>query len=107
MQQTNIHEALQYDEENIVMDELLTTPFTREIRIAMYAHQVMRDHESDYPVGIEVCEGAVVLTTEAGDTVLPRGEIVIVERGLTHHIEALQESLLRLTIYTSACDGEA
>ena len=101
MQHANIHEAVRFEEENIVMEVLYENAFSREIRIAMYAHQVMRDHESDYPIAIEVCEGAVTLTTEAEELILPRGEIMGLEAGMKHHIEALQESLLRLTIFTA------
>jgi quercetin dioxygenase-like cupin family protein len=106
MKHANIHEALQFDEENIVMDELFETPFVREVRIAMYAHQVMRDHESEYPVTIEVCEGAVTLSTEEREVILPRGEVIGLDGGVKHHIEALQESVLRLTIFTTAESGE-
>jgi quercetin dioxygenase-like cupin family protein len=106
MKHANIHEALKFDEENIVMDELFETPFVREVRIAMYAHQVMRDHESEHPVTIEVCEGAVTLSTEEQEFILPRGEVIGLEGGVKHHIEALQESVLRLTIFTTAEIGE-
>lgn len=97
----NMHEALHFDEENIVMDELFETEHVRELRIAMYAHQVMRDHESDHPVVIEVCEGAVTLTTDGDEIILPKGEVISIGCGVKHHIEALQESVLRLTIITA------
>lgn len=86
------------------MEVLYESAFSREIRIAMYAHQVMRDHESEYPIAIEVCEGAVTLSTEEQELILPKGEILGLEAGVKHHIEALQETLLRLTIFIS---GEA
>jgi quercetin dioxygenase-like cupin family protein len=105
MKHANIHEALHFDEENIVIDELLETPFVREIRIAMYAHQVMRDHQSEHPVTIEVCEGAVTLSTENAELILPRGEVIGLDGGVKHHIEALQESVLRLSIFTSVETG--
>lgn len=102
MKHANIHEALQFDAENIVMDELFETPFVREIRIAMFAHQVMRDHESEHPVAIEVCEGVVTLSTDEQELILPKGEVIGLEGGVKHHIEALQESVLRLTIFTGS-----
>ena len=43
----------------------------------------------------------MTLTTEAEELILPRGEIMGLEAGMKHHIEALQESLLRLTIFTA------
>jgi quercetin dioxygenase-like cupin family protein len=104
MQHANIYEAVIFEEENIVMEVLYESAFSREIRIAMYAHQVMRDHESEYPIAIEVCEGAVTLSTEEQELILPKGEILGLEAGVKHHIEALQETLLRLTIFIS---GEA
>ena len=107
MIRANIHEALAFDEETVTMDELLETPFCREIRISMYAHQVMRDHESEYPLVLEVCEGAVMLTSDEGEAILPRGEIIALESCVKHHIEALQESVLRLTILTSVPTEEA
>ena len=64
----------------------------------MYAHQVMRDHESEHPVVIEVCEGAVTLLSESEELILPKGEVVAIKGGVKHHIEAIQDSILRLTI---------
>jgi len=99
MKHANIHENLRFDSENIVMEELFEAVYGREIRITMYAHQVMRDHESEHPISIEVCEGAVKLTTPSEELVLAKGEIAAIKAGIAHHIEALQESVLRLSIF--------
>lgn len=106
MKHANILEALRFDEESIVIDLIYETAFCREIRIAMYAHQVMRDHESEHPVAIEVCGGSIVLSTEAKEKVLPKGEIVGLDGGVKHHIEALEESILRLTVFTACSEEE-
>jgi quercetin dioxygenase-like cupin family protein len=106
MKHVNLYEAVTFDEENVVIDTLLETPFVREIRIAMYAHQVMRDHESEHPVMIEVCDGAVTLSLESQEVILPKGEVIAIAGGVKHHIEAIQDSILRLTIIL-ALEGEA
>jgi quercetin dioxygenase-like cupin family protein len=99
MKHANMYEALQFNDETISMELLYETPYVRELRMAMRTHQVMRDHESIFPLTIEVCDGAVTVSADSGDMVLPKGEILTINGGCTHHIEAIQDTIIRLTIF--------
>lgn len=99
MQQAHLLESVEYNDENIVITELLETPFSKEIRIVMQSHQVMRDHESVFPIALEVVEGAVNLSVEGEIILMQKGELAALENGVKHHLEALDESIVRLTIF--------
>ena len=99
MQQANMLEAIEYNDENIVITQLLATAFSKEIRIVMQKHQVMRDHESDHPVTLYVVDELVNLSIEEKDIVIKKGNLVTLEGGVKHHLKALDDTVLHLTIY--------
>ena len=100
MQQANMLEAITFDDETVVVSELFETPFSKEIRIAMQGHQVMRDHLSTYPITLSVLRGMVRLSMEEDEAVLLKeGELVALDGGVKHHLEALQESVLHLSLF--------
>ena len=101
LQQVNILEAISYSDENVLIDELMTTPCSKEVRIVMQRNQVMRDHSSDFPITLSVLEGVVKLTIEEDEHVVKRGELVLLQAETKHHLEALDNSVLRLTLFTA------
>lgn len=105
MKLTNMLESICYSDENVVIDELLETPCSKEVRIIMQKNQVMRDHASDYPITLSVLEGVVKLTLEEYGHMVRRGDLIVLEAETMHHLEAVEDSVLRLTIFT-AVPGE-
>ena len=99
MLRANLLEAVEYNDENIVITELLDTSFSKEIRIAMQSHQVMRDHESEQPVTLSVIKGVVNLSAEGNNVVMQKGDVVALSGSVKHHIEALEDAIVRLTLF--------
>lgn len=106
MQQINMLVTVSYSDENVLIDELVRTPYVKELRIVMQKHQVMRDHASQYPITLSVLEGAVKLTIETDEHIVKRGGLVVLGADTMHHLEAVENTILRLTIFTVAGDGE-
>ena len=102
MYQVNMLEAISYSDENVLIDELMVTPCSKEVRIVMQKNQVMRDHASDYPIMLNLLEGVVKLTIEEEEYIIKRGELVLLEAETKHHLDALDNSVLRLTLFTAA-----
>ncbi len=95
----NMLDGIDFDDEDIAITELMRTAYSKEIRIAMQRHQMMRDHESSHPVAFAVLEGSVRVQFEAGESLLQKGDVLSLEREVVHHLEALEDTVLRLTIF--------
>ncbi len=99
MYRSNVLEALRYSDENVMIDELMSTPFSKEVRIVMHRHQVMRDHATRHPLTLQVVEGVLKLTLDTDEHVIKRGDIVTLNADTVHHLEAMEESVIRLTLF--------
>ncbi len=100
MERTNVITSLAYSDESVVIEELYETEYAREVGIAMQAHQVLMDHQSLYPLTLQVIDGLVRFSSELSSAVLDKGDIVTLEAGVKHDLEAIENTLLRLTLFT-------
>lgn len=99
MLRTNMFDGVGYDDAAAAITEIMSTPFSREIRIAMQKHQAMRDHESAHPVTFGVLEVVVKMNVEEDEVLLGKGDVAAFESGVVHNLEAMEDTLLRLTIF--------
>jgi quercetin dioxygenase-like cupin family protein len=106
MKHVKLLETMRYSDENIIMDELMETPYSKEIRIAMQRNQVMRDHQSSFPITMQVIEGEIRVSCESYETLLKANELLSMEAGVKHHIEATQDTVVRLTLFSCAPTAE-
>ncbi len=58
----------------------------------------VREHKTESPISIQVLTGSVRFETPQGSTVLSAGRFVVLERGLPHELEALEQSAFLLTL---------
>jgi quercetin dioxygenase-like cupin family protein len=98
MQKINFFENIVYDDEAAVVTDLLETDVAKEIRIVMQKHQTMCDRESDFPVFLEVLHGALHVSIDDNETSLIEGDLIVIEPGVIHHLEATEDSILRVTL---------
>lgn len=105
MQRADLMQAIEYDDENVVMSVLYETPCCKEVRMAMQRHQVLRNHESAFPISLCILSGEVQLECEGENTVLRQGELLYLDSETKHHLEALEDSVIRLTLFT-ACRND-
>ena len=98
----NLLDAVEYSDERVLIDEMISTPSSKEMRVMIQKNQVMRDHASVYPIAINVLEGVVKLSADGNDTVLRRGDLIYMESDTVHHMEAVEDTILRLTLFTAA-----
>lgn len=105
MYQVNMLEVIRFDDEEVLITEVMVTPFSKEYLITMQRHQVMIDHESSDPVTFHIMEGLLRVKIEEDERILRTADILALEGDVVHHLEALDESLLRLTIHQCPDDG--
>lgn len=106
MKHVKLLETMRFSDENTIMEELMDTAYSKEIRIAMQRNQVMRDHQSSFPITMQVIEGKIRVSCEFHETVLQENELLSLEAGVKHHIEAEEDSVVRLTLFTCAPTAE-
>lgn len=102
MKHVKLLETMRFSDETIQMDELMDTAYAKEIRIAMQRNQVMRDHQSSFPVTLQVIEGEIRVSCDSHETLLKPNELLSMDAEVKHHIDAEEDSVVRLTLFCCA-----
>ncbi|WP_345971342.1 MULTISPECIES: cupin domain-containing protein [Sulfurimonas] len=84
--------------ERVVVEKMLETPFSKEIRICMTKGSIMREHTAPGPITIMVLEGCVTLTSNGDAADLECGEMVCFDAHVPHSLEGRTKSVIRLTL---------
>ena len=88
-----------YNDENVVITDLFETSYVKEISIALQVNQVMKEHESEFPLILHVIKGSVTVIMNEKSSDLISGDLILVTAGLRHHIEANENTLLRVSLF--------
>lgn len=98
MNYTNILKDLNYNNEKVAISVLFETETTKEIRILFKKGQLMKKHQTKFPITVEIVDGAIDFGVE--DTVhhLVKGDLVALQGGVPHDLNALDNSIVRLTL---------
>ena len=75
--------------------------------LALDGGAVMREHHAPVPILIQLAEGEAVLEVDGRRLALVPGTLVHLDAGVRHHVEALTESRLLLTLLGGARTEEA
>ncbi len=98
MKTASILKELRYNSEKPAVQVLLDTDNSKEIRIAMKKGQVMKEHQTPYPIVVEIFDGSVNFGVN-GETILAkRGDLLSLEGNVPHNLVAEEDSIVRLTL---------
>lgn len=86
--------------EKVVIDKITETPFSKEIRICMAAGNTMREHTAPGAITIMVIAGRVRIGSLNEQAELTSGDMLCFAPHIPHSLEALEESVVRLTLST-------
>jgi quercetin dioxygenase-like cupin family protein len=70
----------------------------RIVLLAMQAGSILKEHRVDETASVHTLTGHVRLRFADRFAELPNGRLLTIERGLAHSVEALEESLVLLTL---------
>ena len=66
--------------------------------IAMHSGTSKPWHRVECPISIQVIEGKIEFITDAEVVPLKKGDILILQEGIRHHMKAIEESVILLTL---------
>lgn len=84
--------------QNVVIEKVAQTPFSKEICISMAKGGVMREHTAPRPITIMVLNGVVEIASGVESDVLYTGDMVVFEAHVAHSLEAIESSVIRLSL---------
>ena len=94
----SFNEALDYNENKIVIKVILESSFSKEIRILMKSGQMMKEHKTPYPIIVHILEGAIDFGAQGEVKLLKKGSILTLLGNIPHDLTAREDSIVRLTL---------
>lgn len=101
IQKASILENIKYGDTNPVINTLLNTEDTKEVRIVFKEHQLMKEHKAPYPIIVEIVEGMIDFGVGTERFILKRGMIIALKANVVHELKALENSVVRLSLNKS------
>ncbi len=94
----SFNENLDFNDHKIVTKVLLESSFSKEIRILLKQGQIMKEHKAPYPIIVHLLEGAINFGIQGKIHLLKSGDIITLGANIPHDLEALKDSIVRLTL---------
>ena len=98
MKTASIYQDLEFNENKPAIKAILETDFTKEIRILMRENQEMKEHQTPFPIVVELLEGEIIFGVEGQNYEVKKGDLVTLSGGVPHNLIAKKESVIRLTL---------
>lgn len=87
-----------YEQTGHTARTLVRTPDLRVVLVALQANARMAEHQVEQTASIQVLRGTVRLTLPERTVELRTGELLVMEAGLSHDVDATEESAFLLTL---------
>ncbi len=98
METASLYKGLEYNSARPIIQVLLDTPFTKEIRIAMQKGTVMKEHKTAFPIVVQVVEGMINFGVNGNSLEMITGDLIALEGNINHDLTANEDSIIRLTL---------
>ncbi len=94
MKTASIYQDLEFNENKPAIKAILET----EIRILMRENQEMKEHQTPFPIVVELLEGEIIFGVEGQNYEVKKGDLLTLSGGVPHNLIAKKESVIRLTL---------
>ena len=98
MKTASIYQDLEFNENKPAIKAILETDFTKEIRILLRENQEMKEHQTPFPIVVELLEGEIIFGVEGQNYEVKKGDLLTLSGGVPHNLIAKKESVIRLTL---------
>lgn len=98
MKTASLVDGLSYGESKPNIELLFETDNTKEIRIALAKEQIMKKHQTKFPIVVEIFEGEIEFTVYGEKHNLKKGAILALEGNVMHELLGIEDSIVRLSL---------
>jgi len=98
METSSLIKNIEYNENKPSVDVLFETGNTKEIRIVFRKGQAMKNHQTPFPIIVEIFEGEIDFDVRGDTHRLQKGDLVALEGNVQHNLRAKADSIVRLTL---------
>lgn len=77
---------------------LFKTEGMRVVLMALHAGATLSSHRADGPITVQVLEGRIRFSAESQTVTLTQGQMLTLQAGLPHAVDAPEESVFLLTV---------
>ncbi len=98
MKASSLVKNLEYKGDKPAISVLFETDSTKEIRIVMRKGQLMKKHQTPFPIVVEMFEGDLDFGVEGEIYHLTRGDILALDASVPHDLGAKSDCIVRLTL---------
>ncbi len=84
--------------EKLHIEELSESSLTKEIRICMPKGANIDKHKAPGAISVQVLEGKIIFEAENEKIEMPKGALISLEAQVLHRLDALENSVIRLSL---------
>ncbi len=98
MKTANLTKEVVFSEKRPAISVLFETETSKEIRILMKKGQQMKEHQTPFPITVELFEGKVNFGVEGETYEVNKGDLLALKGGVAHDLVAVEDSIIRLSL---------
>jgi quercetin dioxygenase-like cupin family protein len=98
MQNSSFINDLIFNDQRISTKVILESSFSKEIRIVFKEGQIMKEHQTPFPIVVHLLEGEITFGVQGVNHELKKGDILSLEGNIPHDLTAKTDSVVRLTL---------
>lgn len=98
MKTSSITDDLSFNELKPNISVLMETENTKEIRILMKEGQSMKEHQTPFPITVEIFDGSIQFGVKGKYLELKRGDLLSLEGSVPHDLLCISDCIIRLSL---------
>lgn len=98
MKTASLTEELIYNQDRPVINILMETETSKEIRIVFKKNQIMKEHKTPFPIVVQVFKGAIDFGVHGEKQRLEAGNLISLNGDVPHDLTAREDSIVRLSL---------
>ena len=98
MKTASLYREFEFNDNKPAFKVLFETSFTKEIRILLKDGQSMKEHQTSFPIVVEIVDGEIDFGVNRNIHHLKKGELIALDGNVPHDLKAKKDSIIRLTL---------
>lgn len=97
-QKVEFFKDLIYNDQHVAVKVMMETQYSKEIRILFKEGQNMREHQTDFPITVQVLKGTIEFAVCGAKHLLNEGDMIALDPKTPHDLLALTQSIVHLSL---------